>query len=264
MLECVVNVSEGADSARVARIAAAAGDALLDVHADEHHNRSVLTLVGEQAPRHVAAEAVALLDIREHTGAHPRIGVVDVVPFVPLAEATLADAEAARDRFLAWAADELGLPGFAYGRERTLPDVRRRAFRDLAPDAGPPRPHRTAGAVAVGAREVLVAWNVWLAERDLERARQVAALVRGPNLRALGLAVGDRVQVSMNLVAPDIVGPAEAWDAVTAHVDAAGAELVGLVPASVLQRTDPHRWAQLDIDEERTIEARLARAWSGD
>ncbi|HKY68763.1 MAG TPA: hypothetical protein VJM49_20415, partial [Acidimicrobiales bacterium] len=148
-------------------------------------------------------------------------------------------------------------------RERTLPDVRRRAFRDIAPDAGPPRPHRTAGAMAVGAREVLVAWNVWLAERDLERARQVAAVVRGPHLRALGLTVGDRVQVSMNLIAPDVVGPAEAWDAVTAHADAAGAELVGLVPASVLERTDPHRWAQLDIDEDRTIEARLARAGSG-
>ena len=264
MLECVVNVSEGADAVRVARIAAAAGGALLDVHADAHHNRSVLTLVGEEAPRRVAAEAVALLDLGEHTGVHPRIGVVDVVPFVPLTGSTMADAEAARDRFLAWAAAELALPGFAYGRERTLPEVRRRAFRDLAPDAGPSSPHPTAGAVAVGAREVLVAWNVWLAQPDLERARQVAAAVRGPHLRALGLAVGDRVQVSMNLISPLVVGPAEAWDAVTAHEAAAGAELVGLVPASVLDRTDPERWSQLDLDVERTIEARLARARARD
>jgi glutamate formiminotransferase len=264
LLECVVNVSEGADAPRIARIAAAAGGALLDVHSDPHHNRSVLTLVGEEAPRRVAAEAVALLDLGEHTGVHPRIGVVDVVPFVPLAGATLADAEAARDRFLAWAATELGVPGFAYGRERTLPEVRRRAFRDLAPDAGPPHPHPTAGAVAVGAREVLVAWNVWLARPDRERAREVAATVRGPHVRALGLAVGDRVQVSMNLISPLVVGPAEAWDAVTAHEAAAGAELVGLVPASVLDRTDPERWSQLDLDPERTIEARLARAGARD
>ena len=156
------------------------------------------------------------------------------------------------------------MPGFAYGPERSLPDVRRRAFRDLVPDVGPPRPHPTAGAVAVGARDVLVAWNVWLAEPDLERARQVAAVVRGPHLRALGLHVGERVQVSMNLIAPDVVGPAEAWDAVAAHVALAGAELVGLVPAAVLERTDPERWSQLDLDEERTIEARLRRRGSGE
>jgi glutamate formiminotransferase len=186
--------------------------------------------------------------------------VVDVVPFVPLAGSTMADAEAARDAFLAWAADELALPGFAYGAHRSLPEVRRRAFRDLLPDAGPPSPHPTAGAVAVGSRPVLVAWNLWLAEPDLARARQVAAEVRGAHLRALGLAVGDRVQVSMNLIAPEVVGPAEAWDTVEARVAVAGAELVGLVPAAVLERTDPARWGQLDLDRGRTIEARLARA----
>jgi len=264
LLECVVNVSEGADADRIARLTRAAGRDLLDVHSDSHHNRSVLTLLGEAAPRRVAAEAVALLDIGAHRGVHPRIGVVDVVPFVPLGDSTLTDAEAARDRFLAWAATDLGVPGFAYGRERSLPDVRRGAFRDLAPDAGPARPHPTAGAVAVGAREVLVAWNVWLADRDLERARQVAAVVRGPHVRALGLQVGERVQVSMNLVAPHEVGPADAWDAVAAHASAAGAELVGLVPASVLDRVDPERWSQLDLDAERTIEARIARAGTPD
>ena len=257
MLECVVNVSAGDDRRVVDAIAASAGADLLDLHADPHHNRSVLTLVGEDAPRRVARAAVERLDLRAHSGVHPRIGVVDVVPFVPLADASLADAIAARDHFLTWIADELDVPGFAYGPERTLPDVRRRAFRDLAPDAGPPQPHPTAGAVAVGAREVLVAWNVWLAEPDLSRAKTVASTVRGPHLRALGLAVGDRVQVSMNLVAPDVVGPAEAWDAVAALVPLAGAELVGLVPASVLDRIDPGRWSQLDLSGERTIEARL-------
>ena len=260
MLECVLNISEGTRADVVADIAATAGGSLLDVHADAHHNRAVLTLVGEEAPRLVARAAVDRLDLRSHRGAHPRFGVVDVVPFVPLAGSTMADAEAARDAFLAWAADELALPGFAYGAVRSLPEVRRRAFRDLAPDAGPPSPHPTAGAVAVGARPVLVAWNLWLAEPDLTRARQVAAEVRDTHVRALGLAVGDRVQVSMNLIAPDVVGPAEAWDRVTARVAVAGAELVGLIPAAVLDRTDPARWAQLDVDPDRTIEARLERA----
>ena len=257
-LECVVNVSEGARPDVVDAIAAAAGGDLLDVHRDRHHNRSVLTLVGEEAPRAVARAAVARLDLRRHQGVHPRIGVVDVVPFVPLTGATLADAVAARDRFLAWIAAELGVPGFAYGPERTLPEVRRLAFRELAPDAGPPRPHPTAGAVAVGARGVLVAWNLWLAEPDLARARAVAAEVRSPEVRALGLAVGERVQVSLNLVDPATVGPAEAWDRVAAWVPLAGAELVGLIPQAVLDRTDPGRWRQLDLAPERTIEAQLA------
>jgi glutamate formiminotransferase len=258
VLECVVNISAGADRAAVAEIAAAARDELLDVHSDPHHNRSVLTLVGEAAPRRVARAAVGRLDLRDHRGAHPRFGVVDVVPFVPLAGATIAGAEAARDRFLRWAADELGIPGFAYGPARSLPDVRRRAFVDLAPDAGPGAPHPRAGAVAVGARDVLVAWNLWLAEPDLDRARAVARAVRGEHLRALGLAVGERVQVSMNLVAPLVVGPAQAWDLVTALVPVAGAELVGLVPAAVLDATPTDRWTQLDLAPERTIEARLS------
>jgi len=263
VLECVVNISEGARRAVVDEIAAAAGRELLDVHTDPHHNRAVLTLVGEEAPRRVARAAVERLDLRRHRGVHPRIGVVDVVPFVPLGGSTMADAVAARDRFAAWVASELGVPAFAYGPERSLPEVRRRAFRDLTPDTGPPEPHPTAGAVAVGARGVLVAWNLWLAEPDLEAARRVAARVRGPHLRALGLAVGPRVQVSMNLIAPEVIGPAEAWDLVTRHVAVAGAELVGLVPAWLLERTDRRRWAQLDLDPERTIDARLARAGLG-
>src|SRR5262249_17897772 len=251
MLECVVNVSEGADPARVAAVAAPAGRDLLDVHSDAHHNRSVLTLVGEAAPRAVARAAVAASARRAPGGAPPRLGVVDVVPFVPLAGSTAADAMAARDAFVAWIAADLGVPAFVYGPERTLPDVRRRAFAGLAPDAGPPRPHPTAGAVAVGARPPLVAWNLWLAGPGLAPGRSVAAAVRSPEVRALGLAVGGRVQVSLNLVAPDIVGPAEAWDRVAALVELAGAELVGLVPEAVLARTDPARWARLDLAPDR-------------
>jgi glutamate formiminotransferase len=263
VLECVVNVSEGLRVDVVAAIAATASDSLLDVHSDADHNRSVLTLGGEgaeAAARRVARAAVERLDLRAHRGAHPRFGVVDVVPFVPLAGSAMEDAEAARDRFLAWIAGDLGVPGFAYGRHRTLPEVRRRAFADLAPDAGPPVPHPTAGAVAVGARDVLVAWNLWLAEPDLDRARRVAREVRGPHLRALGLAVGTRVQVSTNLIDPLVLGPAEAWDLVSERVPVAGAELVGLVPTAVLDRTPEERWRQLDLAPERTIEARLARA----
>ena len=262
MLECVVNISEGRRPELVRAIGAAARDDLLDVHSDPHHNRSVLTLVGERAPRSVAKAAVEMLDLRSHDGVHPRIGVVDVVPFVPLGHATIADAVAARDRFATWAAEELGVPSFTYGSERSLPDIRRGAFTKLSPDHGPPEPHPTAGAMAVGARPLLVAYNVWLAEPDLDAARRVAGEVRGPHLRALGLQVGDRVQVSMNLIAPDLVGPAEATDAVSTRAqvighEVAGCELVGLVPKAVLDAVPPERWAELDLSADRTIEARL-------
>src|SRR6202022_168904 len=108
-------------------IVTAAGQHLLDVHRDADHNRSVLTMAGpglQDAVRRVAEAAVATLDLRTHTGAHPRIGVLDVVPFVPLLGSTMADALAARDQFAAWAAAALALPCFLYGPERTLPDVR--------------------------------------------------------------------------------------------------------------------------------------------
>lgn len=260
MLECVVNISEGRRAEVVAAIAGGAGRDLLDVHSDADHNRSVLTLVGEAAVREVARATVARLDLRRHEGVHPRLGVVDVVPFVPLGDAAMADAIAARDRFLTWMAAELGVPGFAYGPERTLPEVRRRAFGDLAPDAGPAWPHPSAGAVAVGARGVLVAWNVWLAQGDVAAARRIAREIRSAHLRALGLPVAGGAQVSMNLVAPDVVGPAEAWDLVAERAPVARAELVGLVPRSTLARTDPARWEQLDLAEDRTIEHRLVAA----
>jgi glutamate formiminotransferase len=264
VLECVVNISEGSDELVVAQLAEAVAPDLLDVHSDRHHNRSVFTLVGEQAPRALAEAAVRRLDLGSHRGVHPRIGIVDVVPFVPLDGATLADAHAARDRFGAWAAATLGVPCFVYGSERTLPDVRRGAFVAFPPEFGPHHPHPTAGATAVGAREVLVAYNVWLADADLALARQIARQVRGGPVRAIGLAVGDRAQVSLNLIDPPRAGPAEAFDLVrtaarAAGSDVAGAELVGLLPAEVLEAIEPDRWEELDLAPERTIEARLAR-----
>nr|MDQ6910832.1 glutamate formiminotransferase [Actinomycetota bacterium] len=132
MLECVINVSEGRDHAVIDALGAVAGPFLLDVHTDEHHNRAVLTLAGgkglEDAVRHVAALTLTLVDLRRHGGAHPRLGAVDVVPFVPLGDTPMADAVAARDRFAAWAGADLGVPCFFYGPERTLPDVRKQAF----------------------------------------------------------------------------------------------------------------------------------------
>jgi glutamate formiminotransferase len=263
VLECVVNVSEGRDRAVITALAAAGGRWVLDVHSDPHHHRSVLTMAGEGlegAVQAVAAEAVARLDLRSHEGAHPRLGVVDVVPFVPLSGSTMDEAVAARDRFLAWAGSELALPGFAYGPERSLPEVRRSAFAPLAPSAGPPAPHPTAGAVCVGARPVLVAYNVWLAPgAGVDDARRVAREVRVPGVvRALGLDVGGRAQVSMNLVEPLRVGPAAAFDAVRARAAVERAELVGLLPAAVLDDVPPARWDELDVGWSQTIESRLA------
>ncbi len=258
LLACVVNVSEGRRNEVIAELVAAAGDALLDLHRDRDHHRTVLTMVGEAAPMAVTERAVDLLDLRVHSGAHPRIGVVDVVPFVPLAEATMADAVAARDRFAAWAGGGLKVPCFLYGPERSLPEVRRLAFTGLDPDTGPPAPHPTAGACAVGARAPLVAYNLWLDGSDLDRARSVARSVRGPAVRALGLQVGEHVQVSMNLLDPERVGPDIVYDLVAGRVAIARAELVGLMAEAVLHRIEPARWAELDLGPERTIEARLA------
>lgn len=263
MLECVVNISEGRDLVRVADIAASAGGDLLDVHSDGHHHRSVFTLVGEESPRAVATRAVELIDLGNHDGVHPRLGAVDVVPFVALGGSTAADAAAARDAFASWFAATHAVPCFRYGAGRSLPDVRRGAFVDLRPDDGPAEPHPTAGACAVGARDLLVAYNVWLDPPDLAIGQRAAAAVRGDGVRALGLAVGHRVQVSMNLIDPRRVGPAAAYDRVAAAVGAlggsvAGAELVGLVPDAVLQAIPIRRWIELDLGADRTIEARLA------
>ena len=253
----MINVSEGRDRSVVRRIAVAGGVCLLDVHSDAHHNRSVISLAGqgvERAARDVTTEALRWIDLRLHVGVHPRLGAVDVVPFVPLEGSSMDHALAARDRFAVWAGGELGIPCFLYGPHRSLPDVRRAAFTRLAPDTGPAVAHPTAGAICVGARPVLVAYNVWLAPGvPVAVARDVARQIRGPGLRALGLDVGGRAQVSMNLVDPLGVTPADAYDAVAALAPVERAELVGLVPAAVLDAVPQERWAELDLDPERTL-----------
>jgi glutamate formiminotransferase len=203
---------------------------------------------------------VASLDLRSHTGVHPRLGVVDVVPFVPVGAATIDDAIAHRDDFARWLADAHGVPAFVYGPERSLPDVRRHAFVDLRPDHGPAEPHPTAGATAVGARPLLVAYNVWLDGVALDEARVIARAIRSPEVRALAFAVEDTVQVSMNLVQPLEVGPAAVYDLVAAAAPIRRAELVGLVPDAVRSAIPRARWAELDLDGDRTIEARLEAA----
>jgi glutamate formiminotransferase len=274
-LECVVNVSEGRDQAVLDALAASAGPVLLDLHRDPHHHRAVLTLAGPPdqvaaAVRSLATATVDLLDLRAHDGVHPRLGVLDVVPFVPYepggaAPRDLTAAATARDEFARWLADALGVPSFLYGplpggRDRTLPDVRRHAFGSLTPDFGPARPDPRTGATAVGARRVLVAYNVWVS--SLEVARLVAPQVREPHVRALGLAVGERAQVSCNLLEPEAFGPAQLYDAVAALAAEAGgaaegAELVGLVPAGVLDAVPPRRRPELGLSAEATVEFRL-------
>jgi glutamate formiminotransferase len=252
LFECVVNLSEGCDPAALAALSAAAGRCLLDRHSDCAHHRSVFTLAGGEsavmnAVQELVREAVTLLDLRGHIGAHPRFGVVDVVPWValegwPLRDAQGAGAEGglkARDAFAQWAASDLGLPVFLYGPGRSLPEVRREAWRTLLPDFGPLAPHPTAGSVAVGARGLMVAYNLWLEEADLAKARAVAAALRSEEVRALAFA------------------PAQVWDMVAHLTPISNAELVGLVPHAVLAATPKRRWEQLDLAVERTIEERL-------
>ncbi len=279
-MECVVNVSEGRDDTVLERLCAAVAGALLDLHRDPDHNRSVLTLVGRphvvaDAARALARTAVDLIDLRRHEGVHPRVGALDVVPFVPYAlgdlpPRDLTTAAELRDKFADWLAAELDVPSFLYGPlpgggTRSLPDLRRLAFAPpreggLEPDAGPPSPHPTAGATAVGARPVLVAYNVWVS--SLETARTVVPRVRNDHVRALALAVDGRAQVSCNLVDPAFYGPARLYDAVAGLVAEAGgeiegAELVGLIPSSILAKVSPGRYEELGLSLEATVESRL-------
>jgi glutamate formiminotransferase len=277
ILECVANVSEGRDAGVLTELARSAGPALLDLHRDPHHHRAVLTLAGPrelvaEAARSLASATLRRLELTGHRGTHPRQGVLDVVPFVPYEPGhppvtDLTTAVAARDEFARWLGAELNVPVFLYGplsngSERTLPELRRLAFTDLSPDFGPDQADPRKGATAVGARKVLVAYNVWVSTAEI--ACKVAPLVRGPHLRALGLTVGDRAQVSCNLVEPSILGPAQAFDTVTSLVRefggvVEGAELVGLLPETVLSTVPRNRWSELGLSAERTVESRLAR-----
>jgi glutamate formiminotransferase len=277
VLECVPNVSEGRDAAVLDALAVACGDALLDRHVDADHHRSVFTLADADTPaavRELARAVATHVDLTHHAGVHPRLGALDVVPFVALEGSTSQDAVDAAVAFAAWVAEALALPVFLYdaadaGR-RSLPETRRAAFIARAPDFGPAQSSPTLGAVAVGAREPLVAVNCELGRDDLALARAIAARVRERDgglrgVRALALRLGSvgRVQVSMNLVALERTGLEEAYRAVDRCARDAGTtvsrvELVGLLPAAELARCDDEFCAWTGIGPGDTIEARLA------
>jgi glutamate formiminotransferase len=281
MLECVPNVSEGRDAAVLDALARACGRPLLDRHVDADHHRSVFTLAGHEpsdaadAVRRLALAVADRVDIGSHAGVHPRLGALDVVPFVALdGDPAISAVEAARD-FAGWVAAELSLPVFLYDDadpdRRTLPDARRDAFVHRAPDRGPATPDPRLGAVAVGARPPLVAVNCELERDDVALARQLAHAVRErdgglPGVRALGLHLDSvrRAQVSMNLVALDRTSLQDACERVRELARAAGndvarVELVGLLPTAELSRCDPAFLGWAGIGNDQTIECRLAR-----
>jgi glutamate formiminotransferase len=287
VLESVPNVSEGRRRDIVERVAAAAAQCLLDVHVDADHNRSVFTLAaptGGEVERCVTALAEAVVryaDDSWHDGVHPRVGALDVVPFVSLsgtADERALVVQRAHD-FARWLARNLDVPTFLYGdadaEGRSLPSLRRDAFVRRAPDFGPREPHPELGATAVGARPVLVAVNCALDRDDVELARRIAHDVRErggglPGVRALGfeLASRGRAEVSMNLTDLSATGVERACVEVRrltrgAGADVAGVELVGLLPRAELDRCSDEfrRWAGLSDDQ--TIEGRLASRTSG-
>jgi glutamate formiminotransferase len=232
LLLAIPNVSDGRDTGLVRTIAGT--DALLDVHSDPDHNRSVLTYGGTpgeivDALAAMIDRAVTSLDIRKHDGVHPRFGVVDVVPFVTYR----ATEEVARNAMaeLAWrVAQGPGVPVHFYGHGyASLPQVRR-ALRDHDETA-----HPSGGVICMGIRDPLVAFNVNL-DTTLGNAKLIAMEIRSPGIRALGFTLASRnlVQVSMNLVRPHEVGPRAAFQAVAERTNnVVDAEIVGLVPDEV-------------------------------
>jgi glutamate formiminotransferase / 5-formyltetrahydrofolate cyclo-ligase len=265
-LECVPNVSEGRRPEVVERLAGAAasvpGVQLLDVSSDPDHNRSVLTLAGDAGGLHASLlalyeAALAEIDLTRHQGVHPRVGAVDVAPFVPLGDTPMEAAVAAAERLAEAVAARFGLPVYLYERaarrpeRRLLADIRRGGFEGFPakiadpawlPDHGPARVHPTAGVTVIGARFFLIAFNVVLDTADVGVARAIARRVREsggglPAVRALGvyLASRGRAQVSMNLVDYRRTPVWTAFEHVRREAEALGArvvesEVIGLVP----------------------------------
>ncbi|MFN2467021.1 MAG: glutamate formimidoyltransferase [Gaiellaceae bacterium] len=286
-LESVPNFSEGRDGTTIEALAAALGGRarLLDVHSDADHHRSVFTLVGEETALSEAllagiSCARALIDLRRHEGAHPRVGAADVVPVVPLAARDLERACAVARELARRIGDELGLPVFLYGelasgrgpaffRRGGPAELQRRVDAgELAPDFGPSRLDPAAGCVLVGARRPLIAFNVNL-RGSLEAARAVASAVRErdggfPGVRALGLDLprAGLVQVSMNV---------EDWEAAALHeivarieaeagargAEVIGAELVGLMLAGAVAAAAGAALRIEGFDASRVLELRL-------
>ena len=258
MFEIVPNLSEGRDAATVeaARsVVEATGARLLDWSSDTVHHRSVLTIVGDE--QQVLDAAVALagialerIDLREHSGVHPRIGALDVLPFVPLQGATLEQAARLAHRAGEEIWNRYRVPSFYYGAAARrpdrllLPDIRRNA--DWLPDEGDVRRHVSAGAVAIGARDVLIAFNVELASDDLAAAKAIARAIRERNgglrsLRALALPRGERcVQVSLNVtdyVATPLYRVVELVRRLAAErgIEVLGSELIGCLPWAAVE-----------------------------
>ncbi|HJP94481.1 MAG TPA: glutamate formimidoyltransferase [Pyrinomonadaceae bacterium] len=271
LVECVPNFSEGRDPKRVGlirdAIAAVESACVLDTHIDPDHNRSVITFVARpekvvEAAVSAVRRAAELIDMRTHQGEHPRLGATDVLPFVPVRDVTMDDCVKLAHAAGKSIATELGIPVYYYERAALRPervnleDVRRGALELLreqittnperAPDEGLPLIHDSAGAIAIGARPFLIAFNVILRSNDVAIARQIARTIRARNgglpfVKALGFKLETRglVQVSMNLVNYEVTGMAAAYDAVQREADRLGvdiesAEIVGLIPRAAL------------------------------
>ena len=273
LVECVPNFSEGRRPETIRSIAQAIAGVesacVLDTHIDPDHNRSVITFVAEperavRAAVSAVRRASELIDMRVHHGEHPRLGATDVLPFVPIRGVTMDDCLRLAHEAGRAIARELSIPVYFYERAArragrvNLEDVRRGALELLreeittnperAPDEGLAQVHDSAGAIAVGAREILIAFNVILRSDDLAAARQIASAIRARNgglpfVKALGFRLHTRglVQVSMNLVNYKVTGMTEVYDAIAREADRLGvevdtAEIVGLVPRDALDR----------------------------
>jgi glutamate formiminotransferase len=293
IIECVPNVSEGRRLDVVASVVDAVhrvpGARLLDFSSDASHNRSVITMAGEAAPLKAAVlalfeAAIASIDLRTHRGEHPRLGAVDVVPFVPIEGATMEACVAlAKDTAMA-VADRFHIPVYLYGEASSTPlrknleDIRRGQFEGLAtkmasegwaPDYGPTTPHPRAGASAIGARMPLIAYNINLATDRIEVAKNIAAAVRFssgglPFVKAMGVTLASRgiVQVSMNLTNYEKTPIHRVFDAVQREAAGYGvsvleSEIVGLVPAAALHDGAASNLRLTGFSERQVLETRL-------
>lgn len=287
-LEAVPNLSLGRSEATVRRVTHGLGDALLDVHRDRDHDRTVLTFFAPEKELQEVLfsafdEALGEIDLARNRGVHPKVGAVDVVPFVPVEGATLDQAVRAARRFARAFARRYEIPVFLYGAAsetgRSLPRIRRgglpglarrmAAREEWAPDFGPAEPHPRWGVTVVGARDVLVAYNVDMPSDARERARDLARELRTssggkPALQALGLDLRSprRSQLSMNFLDADTTCPSEVVaELVEAAEPITRSELVGLLPEAVLTRAGA-RALHLDdaFDPDRhLLERRLRR-----